>query len=583
MFRRGWRLVRGSFRAHPVPHILGISGANVFAVAVVGFTVVIGRVTDEVIVPGLDGAGVDGSAIVGGMVALVVIGLIRGTAIMARRWFNMMAVARTQRTWRLDITDRYLDVPVAFHRARPAGELLAHADNDVEVASAVLMPLAFSMSVVALVAVSLISLLVVPPLFALVAVLLFPILAVLNRTYTNAVEAPSARAQEDVGRVSAIAHESLDGVLVVKTLGREDQEVARLAAAADDLRRERIEVGRRRADFAPVIYSLPNLGIIVLLFVGTMLVDRNAVTIGEMVRAMALFSILSLPMEILGFLFQSMPASVVAKDRINGVLAVHPEARPADVPEVVEPVTVEFDDVGFRYPPGDSGAGAPAVLDGLSFRMAAGETVALVGATGSGKSTAVTLLAGLEPATAGRVLVGDIDTVALGPDGVGQVVVPVFQESFLFADTIRQNLLLDREVPDGEIQRLLRVVEADGFVADLPQGLDTVVGERGVTLSGGQRQRLAIARALLRRPRVMVLDDATSAVDPTIEAAILENLRAHRGRTLLIIAHRLATIRLADRVLFLDGGRIAAEGTHDELLGVPAYAALARAYEEAGT
>jgi ABC-type multidrug transport system fused ATPase/permease subunit len=169
-------------------------------------------------------------------------------------------------------------------------------------------------------------------------------------------------------------------------------------------------------------------------------------------------------------------------------------------------------------------------------------------------------------------------------------VAPVLQETFLFADTVLNNLTLGRDVPAEEIQDVLAIVAADGFVASMPDGLDTVVGERGVTLSGGQRQRLAIARALLRRPRVLVLDDSTSAVDPTIEAGILRNLRvtpsagpASSDRavpTLLVIAHRLATIRLADRVLFLDGGRIAASGTHEDLLDVPAYAALARAYEE---
>ena len=183
--------------------------------------------------------------------------------------------------------------------------------------------------------------------------------------------------------------------------------------------------------------------------------------------------------------------------------------------------------------------------------------------------------------TAGRVLLGGVDVADLGVDGASAVVAPVFQETFLFADTVRENLTLGRPVPDPELERVLHLVAADGFVAELPRGIDTVVGERGVTLSGGQRQRLAIARALLRRPGVLVLDDATSAVDPIVEAEILSNLRAHRGRTLLVVAHRLATIRLADRVLFLHGGRIAADGIHERLLDLPDYAALIRAYEEA--
>ncbi len=216
----------------------------------------------------------------------------------------------------------------------------------------------------------------------------------------------------------------------------------------------------------------------------------------------------------------------------------------------------------------------------------------MVGATGSGKSTMVSLLCGLVQPTAGRVLLGGVDVSDLGPDGAAGVVAPVLQETFLVADTVRATLTLGHDISAEEIDAALETVAADGFVEALSDGLDTVVGERGATLSGGQRQRLAIARALLRRPRVLVLDDSTSAVDPTIEAGILRNLRVAPGTrrtasdpgvpTLLVIAHRLATIRMADRVLFLDGGRIAASGSHEELLDVPAYAALARAYEEAG-
>lgn len=573
VFRRGGRLIVRSFRAHPLPHLLGITGANVFAVAVVGYTVVLGRVTDELIVPGLDGGGVDRGTALAGAVAIALVGVVRGVSMMVRRFFNFTAVARTQRTWRLAILDRYLDTPLAFYRSRPAGRLLAHADADVETASSMLMPLAFSMSVVALVVVSLVSLLLVHPWFVLVALVLFPTLAVINQRYTRAVEAPAARAQEWVGVVSGIAHESLDGILVVKTLGREADEVERLAEASDLLRRERIEIGRLRAVFLPWVYALPNLGIMVLLLLGALLVDAGTVTVGDVVRSMALFNLLATPMEILGFLFQEMPRSVVAMDRIDEVLGSEVEDRPSDPPAVPAGVGVRFDAVAFAYEDGTP------VLDGLSAEVAAGESVALVGATGSGKSTLFDLVAGLMPVTGGHIALGGVDVADLGADGVPDVVAPVFQETFLFADTVRRNLVLDREVDDDEVRRVLRQVAAADFVDHLPGGLETVVGERGVTLSGGQRQRLALARALLRRPRVLLLDDATSAVDPVVEAEILGNLRRQEGHTLLVVAHRLATIRLADRVLFLEDGRIAAEGPHDELLGIPAYAALVRAYE----
>ena len=573
-------------------------GANVFALAVVGFTVVIGRITDEVIVPGLDGDGVSRRSLLTAVVVVVAVGVVRTLSIMIRRWFNMLATVSTQRTWREAVTDQFLDVPLAFHRARPAGQLLAHADADVEVATSMLKPLAFSLSVIVLAVASLVSLLVVHPWFALVAVVMFPTLTLLNRRFTRKVEAPAAAGQEAVGVLSGIAHESLDGVLIVKTLGREGAEVDRFSDAANDLRNHRLAVGRLRSRYAPLYYSLPQIGIIVLLLAGVWLVDSGSVTIGEVVRAMSLFSILTLPMEILGFLFQEMPRSVVAMDRIDGVLAEATEPRPEPRPEAstgsarhdAGPVVIEFEAVAFAHPDGLE------VLRDLNLRLEPGESVALVGATGSGKSTAVALLAGLVPPTSGEVRIGAEATTTLGPEGVAVSVATVLQETFLFADTVLANLTLGRDVSDEELAAALDASSATDFVAALTEGLDTMVGERGVTLSGGQRQRLAIARALLRRPAVLVLDDATSAIDPVVEAGILNALRRPTDHesdrlvassplarpTLLVVAHRLATIRLADRVLFLDDGRITASGTHEELLEVEGYAALARAYELAG-
>ncbi len=580
--KRWFRLVFRSIKAHPLPHIIGISAGNLFSLVVVGFTIVLGRVTDEVIIPGLDGGGVEGRTILGGFFAIVIVGFIRGFSVMLRRFFNFTAVEKTKRTWRLGIIDNLLDAPRAHYWSRSTGELLARVDTDVETATSVLMPLAFSISVISLILVSLISLLIIHPLFFVVALLLFPALAVLQRFFVRAVEDPARKAQALIGEVSEIAHESLDGIMVVKTIGRQNQELDRLIKSSERLREERLRIGWQRSVFSPLLYHLPNFGILVLLMVGALLVDNGSATVGETVQAMALFMILTLPVQILGFMFQEMPRSVVAMDRIDEIFSIDKVEYRKDG-EVEKPVDVIFNKVGFSYPNENDQQVRQTVLEDFSEKINEGESVALVGATGSGKSTLVMLMSGLIEPTSGNITLGNANVGELGPDFVSDHIASVFQETFLFASSLRENLTLDEDVSDSDIYSALQVASAQDFVSELPQGIETIIGERGVTLSGGQRQRIAIARALLRKPSVLVLDDATSAVDPKVEAEILQNMKKETNCSLLVIAHRLATIRLAERVIFIDNGRVFASGSHDELLKIDDYANLVSAYEDVTT
>ena len=580
--KRWFRLVFRSIKAHPLPHIIGISAGNLFSLVVVGFTIVLGRVTDEVIIPGLDGGGVEGRTILGGFVAIVIVGFIRGFSVMLRRFFNFTAVEKTKQTWRLGIIDNLLDAPRAHYWSRSTGELLARVDTDVETATSVLMPLAFSISVISLILVSLISLLIIHPLFFVVALLLFPVLAVLQRFFVRAVEDPARKAQALIGEVSEIAHESLDGIMVVKTIGRQNQEVDRLIKSSERLREERLRIGWQRSVFSPLLYHLPNFGILILLMVGALLVDNGSATVGETVQAMALFMILTLPVQILGFMFQEMPRSVVAMDRIDEIFSIDKVEYRKDG-EVGKPVDVIFNKVGFSYPNENDQQVRQTVLEDFSEKINEGESVALVGSTGSGKSTLVMLMSGLIEPTSGNITLGNANVGELGPDFVSDHIASVFQETFLFASSLRENLTLDADVSDSDIYSALQVASAQDFVSELPQGIETIIGERGVTLSGGQRQRIAIARALLRKPSVLVLDDATSAVDPKVEAEILQNMKKETNCSLLVIAHRLATIRLAERVIFIDDGRVFASGSHDELLKIDDYANLVSAYEDVTT
>jgi ABC-type multidrug transport system fused ATPase/permease subunit len=266
-------------------------------------------------------------------------------------------------------------------------------------------------------------------------------------------------------------------------------------------------------------------------------------------------------------------------DRIDEIFSIE-KVRYSKEGKVEKPVDVIFDKVGFSYPTENEDHIRQIVLEDFSEKITEGESVALVGSTGSGKSTLVMLMSGLIEPTSGNITLGTANVGELGPDFVSDHIATVFQETFLFALTLRENLTLDGNVLDSDIYSALKVASAHDFVSELPQGIDTIVGERGVTLSGGQRQRIAIARALLRKPSVLVLDDSTSAVDPKVEAEILQNIKTETNCSLLIIAHRLATIRLAERVIFIDDGRVFASGSHDELLQIDNYANLVSAYED---
>jgi ATP-binding cassette, subfamily B, bacterial len=575
--REGLRLIARFVREQPLPFAVSLIGGVGWSALVVGATYILGRITDEVIEPGF-AEGVPASTVWWAVAALFVVALLRGLSVVVRRWFGSLTETRMQASLRRDVGERLLTMPMSSYRRRPTGQLLANADVDITMGTQLLMPLPFSVGVLGLVVISVASLLAADVAFAAVGVVLFPALAVFSRYYTNKVSEPASVVQARLGEVSSIAHESFDGALAVKTLGREDDEDRRFAAAADQLRADRLRMARMTAVFQPMIDLLPNLGMIVLLVVGAWRIDVGAATPGQLVQAVALFAWLAFPMRIVGFMFESLPRSVVSVRRVDALLAepsdesVAPRTGGTPGKHLPDgPLSVEFDDVSFSY-------GPTTVLSGVTFDAKPGEVVAIVGSTGSGKSTLANLLARLDTPDRGTIRVGGVPLGEVDPDELRDAASVAFQESFLFASPVLDNVAMDRPVDRGDVNEVLSRARADRFVSQLPAGPDTVVGERGVTLSGGQRQRVALARALAGGPRLLVLDDATSAVDPVIEAEILAGLRGG-DTTMLVVAHRLSTIKLADRVVHIDDGRVRSVGTHEELLGDPDYSALVTAYE----
>ena len=574
LFGRGVRLIASYVRMHPRPFLVAVSGAILFAVGSIALTTALGRATDEVLRPAFEG-GVSSRQIWLAVGALMLFGLVRALGIMIRRFYSGVSGERVMATLRTRIADRYRQLALAYHRETPTGELLAHMEADVKAAVDVFWPVPFATGVVVLIVLAMVQLLAADVYLALVALIIFPTLALMNRSFARRMEGPARRAQERIGEVSAVAHESIDGALVVKTLGREDAETERLAGSARALRDERIDAGFIRATFEAALDALPALSATLLVAVGSWRVAAGAITVGQLVGAVALFNLLAWPMRFIGWILAELPRAVVGYARLERVFR-----EPVTVLPAVDPVPLPEGALGIEVEDVSHVLDGARVLDGMSLRIAPEESVAIVGQTGGGKSTLSQLLVRLADPDDGVVRVGGVDLRHAEPASLREAVSIVFQESFLFSTTIGENVALDSGADDDAVERAARIAAVDRFVRTLPEGFDTVVGERGHTLSGGERQRVALARAIVREPRVLILDDATSSVDPSIEASILSALREELHTTLVVIAYRLSTIRLADRVIFLDGGRIGATGTHEELMGtVPAYAAIIRAYE----
>jgi ATP-binding cassette subfamily B protein len=576
---RGLRVLGQAIRTEPRLFIIGTVGSSLFGLLIIANSFVVGAVIGRVVVPAFASHHVGVRALVLIAAAFIGISLLRVASIFGRRLGAGFMQFRLQARYRRAVTHRYLSLPPSWHQQHATGTLLSNANSDVEAAFVPIAPLPFAVGTIVMIVAAVVTLFLIDWVLALIGVTLFPALFGLNVVYSRHMSPRQIRAQQMRAKVSAVAHESFDGALVVKTMGREEDESRRFGVFVTELRDALISVGRLRGLFDPVMDSLPSIGTLAVLLLGAWRLQNGAITVSELVTVAFLFTVLAFPVRAIGWVVAELPRSVAGWERVQAVLAATGDLQYGDrVLQSGGPATLRFDRVGFRY-----GSG-PLVLHDVSFTVPPGRTVALVGATGSGKSTIASLAVRLVDPESGRVEVDDVPLPELGAATLAATSALVPQVPFVFDDTVRGNVTLEREGIDDEAAwSALRLAQAEAFVRQLPDGLDTAVGERGTSLSGGQRQRLTLARALAGRPRLLVLDDATSAVDPRVEAAILASLRGRDATaSILVVAYRRATIALADEVVYLEQGKVVGTGTHTELLAAnPGYADLVTAYERA--
>jgi ABC-type multidrug transport system fused ATPase/permease subunit len=573
--RRGLALIARMLRRAPRGFGVGAAGTTVYAAMTILSSYVIGWITDGVLTPAVTNGNVAMASLTGAALAVLGVATARGIGIAFRRVGAYAAQYRLMARDRVELTDKLLDLPIEWHRKHPTGELLSNVNADAEAANALASALPMALGVVLMLIITAVLLVLTDPVLALIGFAVGPAIIVSNVAYQRKMRVVVAEAQQLRAEVSEIAHESFDAALVVKTLGREDFEVGRFGARSDELRDRMVQVGRLRAVFDPIMEALPNLGTLAVLYVGATRVDQGLLTTGSLITFAYLFRLVAVPMRVFAWLLGDMPRALVGWARIDRVLATPEQVHYGSHTLVtMGGAGAVADSVAYRYPDDEDQRG----IESVTLDVAPGSTVALVGPTGSGKSTIAHLLVRLFDPDHGVIRLDGRGLVELEKGELPRSTALVFQEPFLFDDTVRLNITLGEAFTDDEVLEAARIAQAHQFITELPDGYDTVIGERGASLSGGQRQRIALARALVRRPRLLVLDDATSAVDPAVEAAILDGL-ADLDTTVVIVAYRRSSILLADTVIFVEDGRVEGRGAHPTLYEtLPAYAAVIDAY-----
>ncbi|MDT0380748.1 ABC transporter ATP-binding protein [Streptomyces sp. DSM 42041] len=526
---------------------------------------------------------------------LLGVGIAEAALFGLRRWLVARPLASVEAAMRADLYAHLQRLPVAFHDRWPSGQLLSRATTDLQLLRMFLaFPLTFLVVNGTTILVGCVIMFVQDWVLGLVVLAPLVPLGVLCSFFEARYFIVARRAQDQIGDLTTVVEEAVLGIRIIKGFGRHKSQARAFRALSGRLLGTEIHKARLLAGIWAFIMTLPELALGAALVLGTIQVAEGDLSAGTLVAFLSTALALRWPVESLGFLLAMSNESATATDRVFEVLDARvPEdaGTAGDRTATGDRITddpgsgMRFEGVTFRYP--DAPPGAQPTLDGVDLHVPPGETMALVGATGSGKTTLTALVPRLHEATEGRITLDGVDVTTLPRADLRALVAVAFEDPTLFSATVRENVLMGTDgsgtrtddaakADENALHRALRIAQADGFVAALPHGVDTEVGEQGLSLSGGQRQRLALARAVVGSPRFLVLDDPLSALDVHTEAAVEAALREVLATTTaLVVAHRPSTVLLADRVALLSGGRVTAVGTHHELLHThPEYAAL---------
>ncbi len=578
--REGWRVIARALRTEWAGVVLGVVVGLCWTAAKVSVPALVQGAIDNGIIPGNTGALWRWTAAIG--VAAVFAAAFTGL----RRYWAFKVSRSVEANLRQELFAHTQRLHFSFHDEVQTGDLMSRANTDLQQIQAfvVLIPLTIS-NFVTVCAVTVI-LVIIDPVLTLLALGSLPLLNYLGKRFSTRLHPAAMAIQRESAELASVVEETVSGVRVVKGFGAEPVQAARLHREADDVYDASIEATQVRSRYLPAMELLPNVGLILVLAYGGHQVLNGALSLGELIAFNAYIVLLIWPLRMLGMIIAAGQRASASAQRAHEVLSTDPVI--VDPPHPVRLPTgstghfgfgeVRFDQVDFGYA---AGRDAP-VLERLDLHVQPGESVALVGATGSGKSTIARLLPRFYDIDGGAILLDGIDIRTVGLRDLRSAVGLVFEDTFLFSDSIAGNIAFAQPLASfADIERAARLAGADEFITALADGYETLIGERGYSLSGGQRQRIAIARAILADPRVLILDDATSAVDPTKEHEIRDALtEVMQGRTTLVIAHRPATIALADRVVLLEAGRIIADGKHNDLLATsPAYRSVLAAAE----